>query len=132
MKIAWTTILGPVFSVLNSVIPAIAGSKLATYSSVAQAAVKSAVTTVDGGIDKLQSAFDKFENGNPIVASAVSEFTTLAKSLGVELPTEDAIVTHLKAAVADLAGIFVPQINTPVPAATEATAATANTTTPAA
>ena len=131
MKIAWTTILGPVFSVLNSVIPAIAGSKLATYSSVAQAAVKSAVTTVDGGIDKLQAAFDKFENGNPIVASAVSEFTTLAKSLGVELPTEDAIVTHLKAAVADLAGIFVPQI-TPVPAATETAVAAPSTTTPAA
>mgnify|MGYP001295595835 CR=1 FL=1 len=131
MKIAWTSILGPVFSVLNSVIPAIAGSKLATYSSVAQAAVKSAVTTVDGGIDKLQAAFDKFENGNPIVASAVSEFTTLAKSLGVELPTEDAIVTHLKAAVADLAGIFVPQI-TPVPAATETAVAAPSTTTPAA
>lgn len=123
-KIAWATILSPVFGILNAVIPAIAGSKMKTYSSVAQAAVKSAVATVDGGVDKLQTAFDKFEAENPVVAAAISEFTTLAKSLGFELPTEAAIVVHLKAAVTDLAGTIMPQTS----AASEPT----STTTPAA
>nr|WP_298797496.1 hypothetical protein [uncultured Acetobacter sp.] len=121
-SIAWSTILSPLFGILNAVVPAIAGSKMATYSSVAQTAVKSAVATVDGGIDKLQTAFDKFETDNPIVASAISEFTTLAKSLGFELPTEAAIVVHLKAAVTDLASILVPQ--------TSSAPATSTTTTP--
>ncbi|MCP9320122.1 hypothetical protein KBX73_10130 [Acetobacter persici] len=119
-KIAWATILSPVFGILNAVIPAIAGSKMKTYSSIAQAAVKSAVVTAVGGVDKLQAAFDKFEADNPVVAAAVSEFTTLAKSLGFELPTEDAIVVHLKAAVTDLAGTIMPQTSAsePVPSAT--------------
>lgn len=107
---SYLNILQTVFSALNALIPSIAGNKLANYSSIAQVAVKSAVTTVDGGIDQLQSAFNSFESANPVVELSVAEFTTLAKSLGVSLPTQDAIVSHLKAAVADLAGILVPTI----------------------
>lgn len=112
-------VISPVFSVLNAIVPSIAGSKLATSASIAQTAVKSAVTAIDGGVDHLQAAFASFEGSNPVVAASVTEFVTLSKSLGVALPSQDAIVTHVKAAVADLAGILVPQIapDTAVPAA---------------
>lgn len=121
-------VISPVFSVLNAIVPSIAGSKLATSASIAQTAVKSAVTAIDGGVDHLQAAFASFEGSNPVVAASVTEFVTLSKSLGVALPTQDAIVTHVKAAVADLAGILVPQAapDVPVPASTvTATAVTA-------
>ena len=68
-------------------------------------------------MDRVQAAFDKFGSGNEMFAASVTEVGTLAKSLGVALPTEAAIVAHLKAAIADLSGIFVPQAE-PTPTAT--------------
>lgn len=124
--------ISPLFSVLNAIVPSIAGSKLATSASIAQTAVKSAVTAIDSGVDHLQAAFANFETRNPVVAASVTEFVTLSKSLGVALPTQDAIVTHVKAAVADLAGILVPQVApaTPAPAAVTVTAPAVTAATP--
>lgn len=124
--------ISPLFSVLNAIVPSIAGSKLATSASIAQTAVKSAVTAIDGGVDHLQAAFANFESRNPVVAASVTEFVILSESLGVALPTQDAIVTHVKAAVADLAGILAPQVvpATPVPAAVTVTAPAVTAATP--
>lgn len=131
MSVSVMGILSPLLSVINAIVPTLVGSKLSNYSSIAQTAVKSAVTSIDGGIDKLQAAFDTFEAGNQVVAASVAEFVTLANSLGIALPKEDAIVTHLKAAIADLSGILVPQTadTTPVaaPIASVATATTSTT-----
>ncbi|OUJ17072.1 hypothetical protein [Acetobacter sp. DsW_063] len=112
------TVLATVYPILNAILPSVAGSKLQTYQTIAQTAVKAAVTSIDGGIDNLTAAYAKFESDNPVFAAAVVEFRTLATALGVSVPTEDAVVTHLKAAVADLAGILVPVSSTdaPVPA----------------
>ncbi|NHO33312.1 hypothetical protein [Acetobacter fallax] len=126
MTVSVSGILSSIFPVLNAIIPGVAGGKLSTYSTIAQTAIKSAVTTIDGGISNLQAAYDKFETSNPLVQMSVSEFVTLAKSLGVALPTEDAVITHLKAAVADLAGILVPVSDATSATATATTATTAS------
>jgi hypothetical protein len=112
MAINWSSVLPGVFSLINGVAAASAAGKLSTYNTIAQTAVKSAVTKVDGGVTSLKAAFDTFETGNPIVAAAVTEFTTLAGTLGITLPTEEGIVTHVQAAIADLAGTFVPSVST--------------------
>ncbi|MBB2160103.1 hypothetical protein [Gluconacetobacter sacchari] len=122
MAIDWKSILGSAFAVVNGVAGASAAGKLSTYNTVAQTAIKAAVTKVDGGVDQLKTAFDTFETANPLVAQALTEFSTLATTLGLTLPTEDGIVTHIKAAIADLQGMFVPDTST----------ASAGTTTPAA
>ncbi len=109
MNIDWKSLLGSAGSMINGVVEASAAGKLSTYNTVAQTAIKAAVTKVDGGVDQLKASFDAFETANPLVAQALTEFSTLATTLGLTLPTEDGIVTHIKAAIADLQGMFVPQ-----------------------
>ncbi len=123
MNIDWKSLLGSAGSMINGVVEASAAGKLSTYNTVAQTAIKAAVTKVDGGVDQLKTAFDTFETTNPLVAQALTEFSTLATTLGLTLPTEDGIVTHVKAAIADLQGMFVPDTSTPTPASTPAPAA---------
>ncbi|GFE93516.1 hypothetical protein [Acetobacter persici] len=102
------TILPSVFAIAGNLLSVGAGSKLAAYSSAAQTAVKAAVTKVDTGVDDLQTAFGKFEASNPVVQEAFDGTVTLLRGLGVAVPKEDVVMTHVKAAIADLAGIFVP------------------------
>lgn len=120
MNIDWKSLLGSAGSVINGVAEASAAGKLATYNTVAQTAIKAAVTKVDGGVDQLKAAFDAFETANPLVAQGLSEFRTLATTLGLTLPTEDGIVTHIKAAIADLQGMFVPADTTATTTSTPA------------
>ncbi|KAB8123985.1 hypothetical protein D3W54_06980 [Komagataeibacter medellinensis] len=112
MAINVASLLPGIFSGINALLAASAENKLSTYNAVAQTAIKAAVTQVDGGVDSLQTAFTKFEASNPVVAQAIAEFKSLATILGLFVPTEEAIVTHVQAAITDLSGILVPQATT--------------------
>ncbi|GAN97158.1 hypothetical protein Geu3261_0144_030 [Komagataeibacter europaeus NBRC 3261] len=126
MSFKWKSILPGIASFFGNLGSGSASSKLANYETAAQTAVKAAVTKVDNGVDELQSAFNKWEDSNPLVKEAITGATDLLRALGIQVPDENAVVTHVKAAVADLAGIFVPQTTTTpattTPAATDATA----------
>ena len=129
MSFKWKNLLPGVVSFFANLGSGSAGSLLANYQTAAQTAVKAAVTKVDNGVDWLQAAFDKWEDSNPLAKEAITDTTNLLKALGIQLPDESAVVTHVKAAVADLAGIFVPQATAATGAATtgasDATATTA-------
>ncbi|NLI28422.1 MAG: hypothetical protein GX413_13780 [Acetobacter sp.] len=103
--------LASIFSGLSSIAAVVGGTgasgRISTINTAAQTAVKAAVTEVDGGIDKLRAAYDKWESGNEVVSTAVNGTITILRNLGLKVPTEDAIVLHVKAAIADLAGILV-------------------------
>lgn len=124
MSIKWSAILPGLFSVLGNIGSAAAGNKLATYNAAAVTAVKSAVTKVDGGVDHLQAAFTKWEDANPVAQEAIAGTVSLLRGLGVTVPDLDVVTTHVKAAVADLSGILVPQ-DTPAQVATAAPTAAA-------
>lgn len=144
MSFNLSTFLPGLFGVLGSIGSTALGGKLAVYETAAQTAVKAAVTKADNGIDDLQSAFAKFETANPLVQEALTGTTTILSGLGIKLPSEELVVTHVKAAIADLSGIFVPAstvdaTTTPVAAASAgatdnqtATSGTAVAATPAA
>ncbi|MFT8645659.1 hypothetical protein [Gluconacetobacter sp.] len=122
MSIKWSSFLPGLFATANTVAVATVAGKLSGYNTIAQSAVKAAVTTVDNGIDHLRSSFDTFLTSNPVVQSAVTEFGTLAQTVGLDVPTEDQIVTHVKAAIFDLAGSIVPaSVLASTPATTVAT-----------
>ena len=83
------------------------GTLLAGLNTAAQTAIKAAVTEVNDGLDHLSAAFHTFETANPLVQSALASITTLAPQLGLTaLPTEAELLTHIKAAIAELAAIF--------------------------
>ncbi|GAB6965976.1 hypothetical protein JCM25156A_32100 [Komagataeibacter kakiaceti JCM 25156] len=118
MAINFATILPGIFSGINALLAASAENKLSTYNAVAQTAIKAAVTKVDDGVTHLQTAFTTFEAANPVVTQAIAEFKELATILGLFVPTEAAVVTHVQAAIADLSGVLVPQTTTTATAAT--------------
>ncbi|MBM9400361.1 hypothetical protein JUN65_01975 [Gluconacetobacter azotocaptans] len=108
MSIKLASFLPGLFATANTVAAATVAGKLSGYGTIAQQAIKSAVTTVDGGIDHLRSAYDTYKSANPVVSTAVGEFATLAETVGLQVPSLDQIETHLKAAIYDLAGAVVP------------------------
>lgn len=129
MTINWKSILGSVFPLIGTVIATATGGTLATYNATAQTAVKSAITKVDGGVTHLKTLFDTWDAANPLAQEAISGTVSMLRNLGFVVPTEDSVVTHVQAAIADLAGIYV----TPDSATTTTdTASTATATTAAA
>ncbi|OUJ01539.1 hypothetical protein [Acetobacter cibinongensis] len=106
MKLA--SLLPSLFGLLGNVGSAALGDKMAAYNTAAQTAVKAAVTKVDDGVDHLQTAFKSWETSNPVAQEAIDGTIGLLRDLGIAVPKQDVVVTHVKAAIADLAGIFVP------------------------
>lgn len=98
--------------------------KGAAYQKIANQAVRSAVTATDGGIDKLVSSFTTFEAKEPLVQTAISEFSTLAKAAGFTVPTLDAVQSHIKSAIYDLATALVPAADLSVTSTTSAATTT--------
>ncbi|MFT8896751.1 MAG: hypothetical protein ABF968_07280 [Acetobacter sp.] len=129
MSINWKAILPSIFGTLSAIGGVAANGKIAALNSAAQTAVKAAVTKVDGGIDKLVSAYNTFETNNEVVAEAITGTVGVLKGLGLTVPDISTIEIHVKAAIADLAGILVPVTSTV--ATTPVAAATEQTTTPA-
>ncbi|WP_308719209.1 hypothetical protein [Komagataeibacter xylinus] len=125
MAVNWKSLLATVFPLVGTVIATATGGTLATYNATAQTAVKSALTKVDGGVTHLQSLFDTWDAANPLAQEAIAGTVSMLRNLGFTVPTEDSVVTHVQAAIADLAGIYV------TPDSTTATASAA-TATPAA
>lgn len=125
MTINWKSLLSSVFPLVGTVIATATGGTLATYNATAQTAVKSAITKVDGGVTHLQTLFDTWDAANPLAQEAISGTVSLLRSLGFVVPTEDSIVTHVQAAIADLAGIYVTPDSTTTDTASAATATTA-------
>ncbi|MFT9448412.1 hypothetical protein [Gluconobacter japonicus] len=113
-------------SVLALATPYLTGfltNKGAAYQKIAAQAVRSAVTASDNGIDKLVASFTKFETENPLVQTAVTEFATLATAAGFNVPTLDAVQSHIKSAIYDLATALVPADQLTVATAVPAPAA---------
>ncbi|WP_278368089.1 hypothetical protein [Acetobacter orientalis] len=127
MSFKLSTFLPSLFGILSNVGSAALGDKLTAYNSAAQTAVKAAVTKVDGGIDHLQTAFASWEKSNPVAQEAIDGTTNLLRGLGIAVPKEEVVITHVKAAIADLAGIFVPVPSTPAVDTTAVPAASAST-----
>lgn len=133
MGLNWKAILPGLFGALATVGGEAANGKIAALNSAAQTAVKAAVTKTDNGIDKLVAAYNKFEASNEIATEAVNGTIGILKGLGLTVPSVDVVQIHVKAAIADLAGILVPvsasavttdsTAATPVPAAATSTPA---------
>ncbi|MCE0745539.1 hypothetical protein LWC05_16845 [Acetobacter sicerae] len=121
MSIKWKAILPSLFGTLSAVGGVAANGKIAALNSAAQTAVKAAVTKVDGGIDKLVAAYNTFETNNEVVAEAITGTVGVLKGLGLTVPDISTVEIHVKAAIADLAGILVPVTSTATTATTAAT-----------
>ncbi|MFT8804553.1 MAG: hypothetical protein ABF856_05135 [Acetobacter aceti] len=120
MSIKWKAILPSLFGTLSAIGGVAANGKISALNSAAQTGVKAAVTKVDGGIDKLVAAYTKFESDNEVVAEAINGTVSVLRGLGLTVPGLETVEVHVKAAIADLAGILVPVTSTtePVPSAT--------------
>ena len=108
MSINWKPLLAPILSFAASAGALALAGKGAKYETIAQTAVKSAVTTVDNGADKLLAMIEKYEAGDEVAVQAVNTFMALATAAGITLPALDVIEAHVKAAIYDLATIIVP------------------------
>lgn len=108
LKTSLLALATPALALLTPILSGMLSGKGARYQHVAQNAVRSAVTTTDNGLDHLITVFKNFEASNPLVQTAVSEFRTLATAAGITVPELDAVVSHLKCAIYDLATALVP------------------------
>ncbi|CAI9120463.1 hypothetical protein [Brytella acorum] len=102
-----SALLTSAIAIGGPVLASVISGKATSIEDLAQKAVKSAVTTVDGGLDKLSTAFITFEAANPIVKTAIDELYTLSTAAGLKIPTPDVALTQVKAALFDLATMFV-------------------------
>ncbi|WP_336947373.1 hypothetical protein [Asaia sp. HN010] len=96
---------------------AVVSGKATKYQDIAQTAVKSAVTKIDGGIDQLAESYNKFRDDNPVFVEAQNEFLALAKEAGIVIPDLAVVQTHLKGAIFDLASGLFPNAGLTLPAA---------------
>ncbi len=78
--------------------------KLATLNSTVQSSLASGTTTAEAEVDKLQATLDAFTTETPLVATILDAVPSLLHELGLEVPSEEQISTHLKAAIADVVG----------------------------
>lgn len=130
MSVNWKGILPTIFGALSAIGGVAAQGKIAALNSAAQTAVKAAVTKVDNGADKLVAAYTSWEASNEVASEAINGTIGVLKGLGLTVPSVETVELHVKAAIADLVGILVPNLpNATV--ATSATAATDQTSTPA-
>ncbi|WP_122050373.1 hypothetical protein [Asaia bogorensis] len=108
----WKSLLSSLSSTILSVAQPLLGSiiagKATKYQDIAQTAVRSAITKIDGGIDQLAESYNKFRDDNPVYVEAQNEFLGLAKDAGIVIPDLAVVQTHLKAAIFDLATGFFP------------------------
>lgn len=121
----WKSLLSSLSSTILSIAQPLLGSivagKATKYQDIAQTAVKSAVTKIDGGIDQLAESYNKFRDDNPVFVEAQDEFLALAKNAGIVIPDLTVVQTHLKEAIFDLAsGLFPNAGLTPPVASTSA------------
>lgn len=114
-------LIGAALALATPILTNLVSGKGARYQKVAENAIRAAVTATDGGLDHLVSSFREFEAANPLVQAAVTEFDTLAKAAGITVPSLDAVQSHIKSAIYDLATTLVPldQLKAPVLPATE-------------
>lgn len=78
--------------------------KLATLNATVQSSLATGTTTAEAEIDKLQATLDTFSTDTPMVGTILSAVPALLKELGLDVPSEEQIATHLKAAIADVVG----------------------------
>ncbi|GAN89899.1 hypothetical protein Gbfr_009_024 [Gluconobacter frateurii M-2] len=118
-----TSVVASALAMATPFVTGLLANKGAAYQKIANQAVRSAVTSTDGGIDKLVATFKTFESEQPLVQTAVTEFVTLAKAAGFNVPSLDAVQSHIKSAIYDLATAFVSEDEVkPVVSASDAAA----------
>ncbi len=78
--------------------------KLATLNTTVQSSLVGATTTAEVEITKLQAALDSFSTSTPMVGTILGAVPTMLRTLGLEVPSEEQVSTHLKAAIADVVG----------------------------
>gem|GEM_PF-3595317 len=108
----WKNLLSSVGAAIIGIaapaLSAVVSGKATKYQDIAQTAVRSAITKIDGGIDQLAESYNKFRDDNPVYVEAQNEFLGLAKDAGIVIPDLAIVQTHLKAAIFDLATGFFP------------------------
>ncbi|MCX8666401.1 hypothetical protein J3T99_02010 [Acetobacteraceae bacterium B3987] len=104
-KNGWFVKLAPLFS---SVLESILGGIFQKYGTVAQTAVRSAITKTDGGLTNLVAVYQRWDEAHPLVQTAIAEARELLRMAGLNAPDAAGLATHVRAAIHDLASAFVP------------------------
>lgn len=118
MAVNWKSLITPLLTIAAPVVSSLIAGRGTKYEDIAKNAVRSAVVTVDHGLDHVRDLIVSYDRNNPIVAEAISTFQTFASAAGVTIPGIDVIETHVKAAIGDLATILVPASSLPPVAST--------------
>ena len=110
-KPSWLQKAQPFFT---SIIEPVLGGVISKYGSVANTAVRSAITKTDNGLHHLVSVYQKWDAAHPLVQTALSEAAVLIRLTGLKVPDADALETHVRAAIHDLASavVDVPTVDT--------------------
>ncbi len=104
-KTGWLAKLVPL---LSTVLEPVLGSVFHKYGTVAQTAVRSAVTKTDDGLASLVAVYQRWDESHPLVQTAVAEARELLRLAGLNAPDAAGLATHVRAAIHDLASAFVP------------------------
>lgn len=100
----WLVKLAPF---LTSVLEPILGGVLTKYGTAATTAVRSAITKTDNGLAGLVGVYRKWDANHPLVQTALAEAASLIKLTGLKVPDPEALESHVRAAIHDLASAFV-------------------------
>lgn len=93
---------------LSSALEPVLGGVFHKYGTVAKTAVRSAITRSDNGLNELVAVYRRYDENHPLVQTAVSEAQSLLTLAGFNAPDADALATHIRAAIHDVASAFVP------------------------
>ncbi|UMM63794.1 hypothetical protein [Aristophania vespae] len=85
--------------------PAIIGL-LSKYNTAAQVALRAALNKSDKSADQLLQLYRSYETSHPLVKDAMDETTRLLKIAGITMPRAELVETHMKAAIHDVASVF--------------------------
>ncbi|MXV43926.1 hypothetical protein GS501_02515 [Saccharibacter sp. 17.LH.SD] len=92
---------------LTTLVDYVLGGTLQKYGEVAQTAVRSAVTKTDNGLDELVAIYRKYDASHPLVQMAVTEAQNLLRIAGLKVPEAEDLASHIRAAIHDVASVFV-------------------------
>jgi hypothetical protein len=91
---------------LPSLVGLFAGHALAGLNTTIQGEIATVESDVNSKLDEMRAALDKAETDNPLVGSAISAAVGTLVALGLEVPSEDVVFTHVKQAADALLEAF--------------------------
>lgn len=93
---------------ISTVLEPVLGGVFHKYGTVAQTAVRSAITKTDNGLNHLVEVYQRWDESHPLVQTAIAEARELLRLAGLNAPDAAGLATHVRAAIHDLASAFVP------------------------